>query len=107
MELGNAVNMLIADQISAASIVENKNINPSYNVQKSMGVFLLAMVMCGGQSMEGYKFNFWTVAILSFAIMLGLLFGGSIKILRAISGISTRLRTLLSEKSISNLQKSF
>ena len=46
------------------------------NVQKSMGVFLLATVMCGGESMEGYKFNFWTVAILSFAIMLGLLFGG-------------------------------
>ncbi len=49
------------------------------NVQKSMGIFLLAMVLCSGQegiSIEAYQFDFWIVAILSFVIMLGLLFGG-------------------------------
>ncbi|MDE5991086.1 MAG: inorganic phosphate transporter [Clostridia bacterium] len=46
------------------------------NVQKSMGVFLLAMVVCNGSSMETFTFDFWTVAILSVAIMLGLLLGG-------------------------------
>lgn len=33
VELGNAVNMLIADQISAASIVEN-NINPLLTIYR-------------------------------------------------------------------------
>ncbi len=46
------------------------------NVQKSMGVFLLAMALCGGADMNTYKFDFWTVAVLSFFIMLGLLLGG-------------------------------
>ena len=46
------------------------------NVQKSMGVFLLAMVVCNGSDMQTYKFDFWTVAVLSLAIMLGLLLGG-------------------------------
>ena len=49
------------------------------NVQKSMGIFLLAMVLCSGQdgiSTATYQFDWWIVAILSFVIMLGLLFGG-------------------------------
>lgn len=46
------------------------------NVQKSMGVFLLAMVMCGGENMSSYTFDFWTIALMSFVIMLGLLLGG-------------------------------
>ena len=44
-----------------------------------MGIFLLAMVICSGQegiSIDTYQFDFWIVAILSFVIMLGLLFGG-------------------------------
>lgn len=46
------------------------------NVQKSMGIFLLAAVMCNGKDMDGFVFDFWIVAVLSFAIMLGLLLGG-------------------------------
>lgn len=46
------------------------------NVQKSMGVFLLAMAVCGGENVETYSFDFWLVALMSFAIMLGLLLGG-------------------------------
>ncbi len=46
------------------------------NVQKSMGIYLLAMVVCNGAGMETFEFDFWTVAIMSVAIMLGLLFGG-------------------------------
>ncbi|MDE6275318.1 MAG: inorganic phosphate transporter [Clostridia bacterium] len=46
------------------------------NVQKSMGVYLLAMGMCCGVDMATYTFDFWTVAVLSFFIMLGLILGG-------------------------------
>ena len=46
------------------------------NVQKSMGIFLLAAVVCGGADAETFTFDFWTVAVLSVAIMLGLLLGG-------------------------------
>ncbi len=46
------------------------------NVQKSMGVFLLALAVCKGQDVQTYTFDFWTVAVLSVAIMAGLLFGG-------------------------------
>ncbi|MDE6189607.1 MAG: inorganic phosphate transporter [Clostridia bacterium] len=46
------------------------------NVQKSMGIYLLAMVVCSGESLQGFEFNFWSIAVMSAAIMLGLLFGG-------------------------------
>ena len=48
------------------------------NVQKSMGIFLLAMVVCSGSGADvtTYQFDFWTIAVMSVAIMLGLLLGG-------------------------------
>lgn len=46
------------------------------NVQKSMGIYLLALAVCQGQDVQTYTFDFWTVAVLSVAIMAGLLFGG-------------------------------
>ena len=49
------------------------------NVQKSMGIFLLAMVLCSGQkgiTTDTYQFEIWTIAILALVIMLGLLCGG-------------------------------
>lgn len=46
------------------------------NVQKAMGIYLLALVVCSGADASTYSFDFWTVAVLSVAIMLGLLLGG-------------------------------
>lgn len=46
------------------------------NVQKSMGIYLLALAVCNNKDTAMYSFEFWTVAILSVAIMAGLLFGG-------------------------------
>ena len=41
-----------------------------------MGIYLLALAVCKGQDTATYTFEFWTVAVLSVAIMMGLLFGG-------------------------------
>ena len=46
------------------------------NVQKSMGIFLLYSVEYGADDAETYTNDFWTVAVMSVAIMLGLLLGG-------------------------------
>lgn len=46
------------------------------NVQKSLGIYLLALAVCKGQDIATYTFDFWTVGIMSLAIMMGLLFGG-------------------------------
>ena len=46
------------------------------NVQKSMGIYLLALAVCKGQDVNAYRFDFPIVAIMSAAIMLGLLLGG-------------------------------
>ena len=46
------------------------------NVQKAMGSYLLALVVCSGADASPDSFDFWTVAVLSAAIMLGLLLGG-------------------------------
>ena len=46
------------------------------NVQKAMGIYLLALVVCGGADGATYQFEFWTVGVLSLAIMLGLFLGG-------------------------------
>ena len=46
------------------------------NVQKAMGIYLLALVVCGGADGATYRFEFWTVGVLSLAIMLGLFLGG-------------------------------
>lgn len=46
------------------------------NVQKAMGIYLLALVVCGRADGATYQFEFWTVGVLSLAIMLGLFLGG-------------------------------
>ena len=48
------------------------------NIQKSLGVFLLAMVLCSGNgiSFDSYQFAWWIVIIFAILQCLGLLFGG-------------------------------
>lgn len=46
------------------------------NVQKSMGIFLLAAVVCNGEDLQTFQFEFWVIAVMSAVIMLGLLLGG-------------------------------
>lgn len=48
------------------------------NIQKSLGVFLLAMVLCSsnGISFDSYQFAWWIVIIFAILQCLGLLFGG-------------------------------
>lgn len=65
------------------------------NVQKAMGIYLLALVVCTGADGDTYAFDFWTVAVLSFAIMLGLLLGGY-KLIYTVGKRIYRLGTLQS-----------
>lgn len=69
------------------------------NVQKSMGVYLLALAVCISHNdasfIRGYTFEFWTIALMSVAIMLGLLFGGY-KLIYTVGKKIYRLGTLQS-----------
>ena len=46
------------------------------NVQKTMGIYLLTLAVCQGVDIETYEFSFAIVALISVAIMTGIVFGG-------------------------------
>lgn len=46
------------------------------NVQKTMGIYLLTLAVCKGVDIETYEFSFTIVALISAAIMMGIVFGG-------------------------------
>lgn len=46
------------------------------NVQKTMGIYLLTLAVCNGADVETYEFSFLIVALISVAIMMGIVFGG-------------------------------
>lgn len=46
------------------------------NVQKTMGIYLLTLAVCKGVDIETYQFDFPIVALISVAIMAGIVFGG-------------------------------
>lgn len=65
------------------------------NVQKTMGVYLLTLAVCKGVDVSTYSFDFVTVAVISLAIMLGLVFGGY-KLIYTVGKKIYRLGTLQS-----------
>jgi inorganic phosphate transporter, PiT family len=49
------------------------------NVQKSLGIYLIAMILCSGNSsitFESFEFVWWIVLIFAFLQCIGLFFGG-------------------------------
>lgn len=65
------------------------------NVQKAMGIYLLSLAVCEGVNEQTYTFEFWTVAVCSVAIMMGLLLGGY-KLIYTVGKKIYRLGTLQS-----------
>lgn len=65
------------------------------NVQKSMGIYLIAMVIFKNQQFDAYQFSWWIVLIYSLLQSLGLFFGGE-KLINAVGNKIFRLSTVQS-----------